>query len=93
MKEMKTHENAIALLSTVIGMVLTMVLGTGLSILLGGFVRGFLALAAAAITLTLIVAWRHPFSLQLQLRDPVPGIELVRRRRSGGGQRREPVKD
>lgn len=88
MKEMKTDENAIALLSTAIAMVLTMILGTGLSILLGGFVRGFLALTAAAIVVTLIAAWRRPFSLELRLRDPVPGIELVERYRGDRGRRK-----
>jgi hypothetical protein len=83
MKEMKTHENAVSLLSTVISAIITFAAGTGLSILLNGFVRGFLALTAIALILALIVAWRRPFSLELHHRGLVPEVELVRRPRAG----------
>jgi hypothetical protein len=82
MEEMKTHENAVSLLSTVVSSTIALVVGTGLSILLNGFVRGFLALTAIALVLALIVAWRRPFSLEFHLRDSVPRVDLVRRSRT-----------
>lgn len=58
MKEMKNYENAVALISTVIGAVLALAAGTGLSILLSGFVQGFLALTAVAAILACIGMWK-----------------------------------
>jgi hypothetical protein len=82
MKEMKTHENAVSLLSTAISATIALVAGTALSILLNGFIRGFFALTAIGLVLALIVAWRRPFSLEFHLRDPVPRVDLVRRGRT-----------
>jgi len=93
MKEMKTQENRVELLSTAISAVITLVGGTALSILLGGFVQGFLALTAIGLVLILIFAWRRPFSLALHRRGPFPEIELVRPPRSGRGQGRGSIAD
>jgi hypothetical protein len=54
MRRMSTSEKT-GLLSTLIGAVLTMVVGTGLSVLLNGFVRGFLVLAVASVAVCLFV--------------------------------------
>jgi len=91
MKEMKTHKNAVSLLTIAVSAVITMVVGIGFGILLNGFVQGFLVLPGIALVLALIIAWRRPFSLELHLQGPVPEIELVRRHRAGKGRRREPV--
>jgi hypothetical protein len=48
MREMRTSEK-IGLISTLVGAVLTLAAGTGLSLLLNGFVAGFLALSALAL--------------------------------------------
>jgi hypothetical protein len=93
MKEMKTHENRVELLLTAISAVITLVGGTGLSILLGGLVQGFFALTGFGLVLALIIAWRRPFSLELHFRGPFPEIELVRPPRAGRGKRRESIAD
>jgi hypothetical protein len=58
MKEMKNDENTVGLISTAIGAVLAMAVGTGLSILLNGFVRGFLALTAVSAILACVGMWK-----------------------------------
>ena len=93
MKEMKTHENRVELLTTAISAVIALVVGTGLSVLLNGFVQGFLALTAIGLVILLILRWRRPFSLELHLRGPFPEIELVRHPRAGRGQGRESIAD
>jgi hypothetical protein len=64
MKEMKTSDK-IELLSTAIGAVLTLAIGTGLSILLGGLVRGFAALAVLSIALLVFLVRRKFISIEL----------------------------
>jgi hypothetical protein len=86
---MKTHENVVSLLLAVISAIITMVAGTALSVLLNGFVQGFLALTAIGLVILLILTWRRPFSLELHLRGPFPEFELVRRPRAGRGRERQ----
>lgn len=95
MKEMKTHENesAVSLLSTVISTIITLVGGTGLSILLGGFVQGFLALTAIGLVLVLILARRRSFSLELQFRGGLPELMLVDRPQAGRSEGRQSIPD
>lgn len=95
MKEMKTHENdnAVSFLSTFIGMAITLVAGTGLSVLLGGFVQGFLALTAIGLILVLILARRRSFSLELHLRGGLPELTLVDRPQAGRGKGRQSIAD
>lgn len=95
MKEMKTHENesTVSLLSTVISTIITLVGGTALSILLGGFVRGFFALTAIGLVLLLIIAWRRSLAPELHLRGYLPELKLVNRRKAGGDQRRGSITD
>lgn len=93
MKEMKTYENRVELLLTAISAVITLVGGTALSILLGGFVRGFFALTAIGLVLVLIIAWRRPLSLELHFRGPFPEIELVRPPRAGKGKGQGSIAD
>jgi hypothetical protein len=64
MKEVKTEERT-ELLATVIGVVLTLAIGTGLSILLNGFVRGFLVLGVVAIVLLVFLVRRDFISIEL----------------------------
>lgn len=64
MKEVKTSEKT-DLLATVIGVVLTLAVGTGLSILLNGFVQGFLALGVLAIGLLVFLVRRDFISIEL----------------------------
>lgn len=58
MKEMKTDENVVALLSTAIGTVVTLAAGIGLSVLFNGFVQGFLALTVIAVVVACFAVWR-----------------------------------
>ncbi len=64
MKEMKTSEKT-DLLATVIGVVLTLTAGTGLSILLDGFVQGFLALGVLSLGLIVFLVRRDFISIEL----------------------------
>jgi hypothetical protein len=64
MKQVRAEEK-IELLSTVIGAVLTLAIGTGLSILLGGIVRGFAALAVLSIGLLIFLVRRDFISIEL----------------------------
>jgi hypothetical protein len=64
MKEMRTSDK-IELLSTAISAVVTLIVGTGLSILLGGFVRGFGALAVVSIGLLVFLVRRNFISIEL----------------------------
>ena len=64
MKEVKTEERT-ELLATVIGAVLTLAIGTGLSILLGSFVRGFFVLGVVAIGLLVFLVRRDYISIEL----------------------------
>jgi hypothetical protein len=58
MREMRTSEK-IGLISTVIGAVLTLAVGTGLSLLLSGFVEGFLVLGVLAFSVLLFIFFRN----------------------------------
>lgn len=58
MREMTTSDEN-GLISTVIAAVLTLAIGTGLSLLLGGFVKGFLTLAVVALAAFLVVYFRN----------------------------------
>lgn len=64
MKEVKTSEKT-DLLATVIGLVLTLAAGTGLSVLLNGFVQGFLVLGVLAIGLIVFLVRRDFISIEL----------------------------
>lgn len=64
MKEVKTSEKT-DLLVTVVGIVLTLAVGTGLSILLNGFLQGFLVLSVIAIGLIVILVRRGFVSIEL----------------------------
>jgi len=64
MKEMKTSEKT-ELLATAIGLVLTLAVGTGLSILLNSFVRGFLALGIFSIGMIVFLVRRDFISIKL----------------------------
>lgn len=59
MREMRTSEK-IGLISTVIGAVLTLAVGTGLSLVLNGFVNGFLVLGVLGLSVLLFVFFRNP---------------------------------
>jgi hypothetical protein len=86
MKQMKTHENAASLLFAVISAIITMVAGTALSVLLDGFVQGFLALTAIGLVFVLAIAWRRHLSLELQFRRGFPELKLVDRPQTAGGK-------
>jgi hypothetical protein len=64
MRKVKTSERT-DLLATVIGVVLTLAIGTGLSILLNGFVQGFLAMGILAIGLLAYLVRRDFISIGL----------------------------
>jgi hypothetical protein len=65
MREMRTSEK-IGLISTLIGAVLTLAVGTGLSLLLNGFVEGFLVLGVLAFSILLFVFFRNLPAHRLQ---------------------------
>jgi hypothetical protein len=64
MKEVKSSEKT-DLLATVIGLVLTFAVGTGLSVLLNGFVQGFLVLGVVSIGLIVFLVHRGFVSIKL----------------------------
>jgi hypothetical protein len=64
MKKVKTSEKT-DLLATAIGAVLTLAAGTGLSILLNGFVQGFLVLGVLAVGLIVFLVRRDLISIRL----------------------------
>ncbi|HYH53827.1 MAG TPA: hypothetical protein VD761_06825 [Solirubrobacterales bacterium] len=64
MRKMKTSER-IDLLATVIGVVLTLAIGMGLSILLNDLVQGFLAMGILAIGLLAFLVRRDFISIGL----------------------------
>jgi len=53
MREMRTSER-IGLISSAVGAVLTLAVGTGLSLVLNGFVEGFLVLGALGLSALLV---------------------------------------
>jgi hypothetical protein len=77
MGDMRTSEK-IGLLSTLIGVVMTLAVGTGLSILLDGFVQGFLVLAVVAIAVCLFFLVRNRPAVTLQVREFRKFIEAAR---------------
>lgn len=81
MKDMKPSER-VGLLSTLIGAVITLAVGTGLSVLLDGFVLGFLVLAGVAAALFLIIIFRDLPGIGLQVREFRGKIEASRPRKA-----------